>query len=103
MRVTKHAKIRLKERGGFNKRSMDRIANIALEKGIKHKEATGKLEKFFAGVYFKYKKANNIRIYGDKTYIFVDDTLVTVFQVPSYLQISVNNIMKKKRGNVENM
>nr|DAY91531.1 MAG TPA: hypothetical protein [Caudoviricetes sp.] len=33
-------------------------------------------------MYFYNQTANNIRLYGDKAYIFAGSTLVTVIQIP---------------------
>ena len=45
MIVTKHAKQRIKQRCGVNKKSADRMAKIAYENGVKHSELTGNLRK----------------------------------------------------------
>ena len=87
MNVSKHAKDRMKERCGLNKQASDRIASIAYEKGVKHDETKGRLNKWVTGLFFKNRKANNIRLYGDKAYIFCGEVLVTVIQIP-------NNLMK---------
>jgi len=63
MGVTKHAGKRMKERCGLNKKSVDRIAEKAFEEGIPHNKTKGRLNKWISSLYFKNKKANNIRIY----------------------------------------
>lgn len=37
--------------------------------------------------------ANNIRIYGDKAYIFNDETLITVIQVPQELTKNLKDMI----------
>ena len=45
-----------------------------------------------------YKKANSIRIYGDKAYLFANSNLITVLQVPSnLLQIVKENKKRKEK------
>lgn len=83
--VTKHAQKRLKERCGVNKKSADRMAKKALQNGMKHSETTGNLKKWVDGLYFYNKSANNIRLYGDKAYIFHGQDLITVLQIPHNL------------------
>lgn len=87
MRVSNHAKVRLKERNGFNKKSYERMARKAFVDGVTHSQTKGNLNKWLTSLYFKEEKANNIRLYGDKAYIFCGDTLVTIIQIP-------NNLMK---------
>lgn len=82
IKVSKHAEQRMRERCGLNKKSIERIAQKAYNKGIKHESTKGRLNKWITCVYFKNTKANNIRLYGDMLYIFCDNVLVTVFQIP---------------------
>ena len=94
MEVSNHAEERLKERCGFNKKSVDRMAEKAFMEGITHSQTKGNLNKWITSLYFKNKRANNIRLYGDKAYIFCDETLVTVIQIP-------NNLMKNLKAMVK--
>lgn len=96
MKVTKHAKQRLKERNGLNKNSCDRIVEKALKEGIKHSETKGRLNKWISSIYFVEKKANNIRLYGDKAYLFRDETLITILQIPADLTKDMKNMIKKE-------
>lgn len=91
--VTKHAQKRLKERCGVNKKSADRMAKKAYEFGMTHSETTGNLKKWVDGLYFYNETANQIRLYGDKAYIFHNQKLITVIQIP-------HNLVKyvKRRG-----
>lgn len=84
-KVTKHAEKRMKERSGLEKKSIDRMAAVALKKGLSHSDTKGNLNKWVTKLWFTNKNANNIRIYGDKAYIFANETLITVIQVPSNL------------------
>ena len=95
MIVTKHAKKRMKQRCGVNKKSVDRIAEIAYEKGLKHSELTGNLRKWVDGLYLKHRQGNQIRLYGDKTYIFHDGRLITVIQIPNNLVKEVGKHRKQ--------
>lgn len=42
--ITKHAEQRLKERMGLNKKALQRAAETAYDKGVKHQETTGNLK-----------------------------------------------------------
>lgn len=80
--VSKHAVRRLKERCGLNKRSVQRMADKAFTDGIRHSDTRGRLNKWVTSLYFYNRTADNIRLYGDKAYIFAGSTLVTVIQIP---------------------
>ena len=79
--ITKHAQKRLKERCGLNKKASERLAKLAYEHGIGHGETTGNLRKWVDSQYFY----NEIRLYGDKAFIFSDYKLITVLQIPHNL------------------
>ncbi len=70
------------------------MARKAFDKGITHAQTKGKLNKWITRLYFKNKKANNIRLYGDKAYIFCRETLVTVIQIPADLRKDLKSMIK---------
>lgn len=96
MLVTKHAKERIKERCGLKEKSADRMAKIAYEKGLRHCDLTSNLKKWVDGLYFKNRAANQIRLYGDKAYIFQNEKLITVMQIPHNLIHEVVRISRSK-------
>jgi len=98
MIITKHAAQRTKERCGIPKKSAERIAMIAFENGISHKECNGKLRRYIDKIFLTYNKGANIRIYNNHIYIFTTNgTLITVLTLPSEFSGTVNKLMKKKR------
>lgn len=97
MIVTKHAKQRMKQRNGLSSKSADRIAAIAYEKGLKHGDLSENLKKWVDKQYFYNRKANQIRLYGDKAYIFQNEKLITVIQIPHNLVKDVVRISSEKR------
>lgn len=99
--ITKHAKERLKQRCGFNKKASEKMVQKAYEEGITHSETKGNLNKWITGVFFHTKKANNIRIYGDKAYLFHDTTLITVLQVPPSIMKNMKNMIKRPDNTLE--
>lgn len=86
MTITQHAKQRMKERCGFNKKTAERMAKKAFYEGITHAQTKGKLNKWITSLYFKNEKANNIRLHGENAYLFCGETLVTVIPVPANLK-----------------
>ena len=96
--VTKHAEKRLRERMGLGKKAVQRAAETAYEKGIKHAETTGNLNKWITSLYFNNKTANNIRLYNDKAWIFAGKNLITVLQIPASLKKSVKDVLDRKKA-----
>lgn len=95
MNVSKHAEDRLKERCGFNRKTCERMAQRAFNDGITHAQTKGRLNKWLTSLYFRNKRANNIRLYGDKAYIFCDEVLVTVIQIPVDLMKDLKSMIKE--------
>jgi len=96
--ITKHAEKRLKERIGLNKKVLQRAAETAYEKGIRHNETIGNLNKWVTAKFFQNTNANNIRLYNDKAWIFAGDRLITVIQIPSSLKRNLEEAIARKKG-----
>jgi len=84
--LTHHARQRLKQRVGLNKKSANRVADRALGLGLRHAELKGSLIKYANELYLKNKNINNLRIYGEHVYLFHDYVLITVFHLPRNLK-----------------
>lgn len=99
--ITRHAAERLKERIGLGKKALQRAAEAAFDKGLKHSETIGNLKKWVTSLYFNNRAANNIRLYNDKAWIFAEEKLVTVIQIPASLKKSLKETAdwKKDSGN----
>lgn len=93
--ITNHASRRLKERGGFNKKSYQEIADRAVEKGLDHSELNGNLKKFVDGMACRSKSGNLFKIYSEKLFIFHDNILITVIHLPNNLKKIANKLAKK--------
>lgn len=46
MTISNHARQRMKERCGFNRKSQDRMARKAFDEGVTHKQTKGRLNKW---------------------------------------------------------
>lgn len=84
--ISRHAEKRMKERCGFNKKSIERIVKRAYEKGTDYKDTTGLLKRWIKKIHLKNKKANEYRVYGQMLYIFDNGKLVTVLHIPNELK-----------------
>lgn len=95
--ITKHGRDRTHSRTGLPKRAVESNARRALECGVRHSETTGTLRRYCDSLYLKEKTANNIRLWGDCVYIFFDELLITVLNLPPKYRKRVQEIIKRKR------
>jgi len=89
-RLTKHGQKQVVLRCGFKGRKKagkkaGKLADKALIRGVTHGETKGDLNEYLSMLYLKYKKANNLRIFDRKVFIFDKDTLITVLFLPPEL------------------
>lgn len=97
MKISNHAKQRLKERCGLQKKSLDRMAQRAFEQGIAHAQTKGRLNKWITKLYFQHRTASKVRIYGEKCYLFDrNETLITVMDIPNDLKKALKEMIKEK-------
>ena len=96
IQISIHAEDRLKERCGLGKSAIKRMVQKAYDEGIPHSKTKGKLNKWVTSLFFKNTNANNIRLYGDKAYIFCNKILVTVIQIPASLTKDLQKMLKQK-------
>jgi len=101
VKVTSHGTARTRQRCGIKKKSVQRIAAIAFKKGISIKDTTGSLNRYLQYLYHYNETADNIRIYGDKVYIFCGNVLVTVLNVPHKYKNRVNMLMRERKHEEE--
>lgn len=86
----------MRERSGLNNKSLSRIAYKAFEDGLKHSELRGSLKRWADGLYLSHCNANQMRLFGDKMYLFKNNVLITIVQVPhKYIKI-VTKLQKQK-------
>jgi len=96
--VTRHAEHRTRERVGIPKKAVRRAAAKVFTQGIRRQETDGGLRRYLDYLIHKANNgADNLIVYGDKIYIFNDDTLVTVLTVPTAHAKQAARLMKKRR------
>jgi len=94
--VTNHAAERVRKRAGIPKKAVQKNADTALDKGITHKDSTGRLKKYFDYLFLSHGTGTNIRMHGGYVYIFTHHNLVTVFPIPNCHRNAVLKIQKRK-------
>ena len=92
IRVSNHAKQRLKERCGTKKSSAKRMASLAASRGVERSNTKGPLRRWLDA---KYTSENGqVIAYGDKAYIFSDQmVLITVMQIPAPITKKMKNMI----------
>lgn len=101
--VTRHAADRMLERGGLNRKSIQRIANQVYSNGYPIERTKGRLRKWMYKISKSNSSAQNLRICGDKLYIFSNDVLITVFKIAFCRLIPCKiDAEGKKYGNYHN-
>lgn len=94
--VTNHAKQRTKDRLGVSKKVANKIAGKALEHGVTHALAKGKLKSYLDKLYLSHKSANNLRVYNRKVYLFDKNILITVLNLPNNLINAADKLQHQK-------
>lgn len=84
------------ERGGLNRKSIQRIANQVYSNGYPIERTKGRLRKWMYKISKSNPSAQNLRIYGDKLYIFSNDVLITVFNIPNNLKKDLAKMMIRR-------
>ena len=95
--VTTHGQKRITQRVGGAKHKTHIKANNALIHGITHAEATGLLKQYITDLYVSHGTANNIRVYNRNVYIFRNEILITVLNLPPNLHKIEDAIKAKKK------
>ena len=76
---------------------MDRNAKNALEKGVRYEDTCGAMRRYLDYLYWRGNGcANNIRVYGDHVYLFRDELLITVLNVPPAHRKRAARMRRKK-------
>lgn len=95
VKITDHAFNRAKERLNWKRNVLEKESCKAYEFGIKHSDTKGSLNKYVTKLWFDYKTANNIRIMGENIFLFKDDLLITIYQLPFKMRKYVKRCNKK--------
>ncbi len=90
--ATQHAYKRAKERLKWKPKTLDRMMDLAMEKGICHKDTTGRLNKYLFKLWRRNRSVNNIRIYGENVYFFSKNRLITIYRLPTELIKYLKNV-----------
>lgn len=93
--VTRHGAARIKERCGIRRKAMQRLADTAFNRGLCMREFSGSFRRYLEGIYLTQCTANNLRVYGEKVWLFADTTLVTIWHLPNEYKSAANRARKE--------
>jgi len=94
--ITRLADKRMRERLGIPRKAFEKNASTALEKGVSHKECTGRLKKYVDHLFLSHNRGSDIRLYCGYVYIFTRNNLVTVMPLPNMYNNTVKKITNRK-------
>lgn len=97
-RVTRHADKRMRKRIGINRSAVERMARKAMTEGYTRYDFHGSLRRYLDALYHYNNSANNIRVWGEKVWIFSDSTLITVLDLPQRYKNRANGISPKENS-----
>ena len=95
-KVTRHADKRMRKRVGVNRSAVEKIARRALADGYTRHDFQGSIRRYLDYLYHYNEEANNIRVYAEKVWIFSDNILITVLDLPQRYKNRANGIAKKE-------
>lgn len=84
--VSGHAYKRARQRISWNQNALNRMTVLAYTNGLRRYELKGRLKHYTDDLMEGYAKRPVIRIYGEFIYIFRNQILVTIYQVPCELR-----------------
>ena len=95
MTITDHAYDRAKERCGLNKHAFDRMLQKAISTNISHASTKGRLHKYIMSVIMPYKFKCKVFVYDKYLILYLNDTIITVYHIPSNL-LPITKFLKDK-------
>lgn len=95
--ITQHATDRGRERMGLPSGAIERLAQRAWKKGLTLEETAGSLNRFLTHLYMTRMTANQMRVWNNQVWVFVGETLVTVFHLPRRFHPVAQKLLKRKK------
>lgn len=85
MKITRHARRRLKSRLGIDGPAVERIAAAAWKDGQRQEDLRGEIRNYVRRKRESHR-CGNLRVYRGHIYVFVGNVLVTVYWIPEKLK-----------------
>lgn len=97
MKLTRGGENRTLRKVGGSKKSVERIAEKALKFGINQTEVSGNLSSYLNKITLRNKRADSIKIYNRKIYIFKGETLLSVLDLPHNKYVIENKLKNRRK------
>lgn len=98
MIITDHARARYKERTSIPKSRIEKDAEMAWKNGVRWDEVSGRLRRYIDSQHFESKILAEIRIYCGRVYVFKNDRLITIYELPpKYRRKGTEERVRNKR------
>lgn len=93
--VTYHAEKRIRQRIGVPKSAVKKLAVKARNQGVERKDTHGSLRRYLDSVYHYNDNSTHVFVWSEKVFIFADNALVTVLNLPPRYRNAANGKVRK--------
>ena len=93
--VTRHADRRIRERVGVPRSAARKLAVKAKTQGVERRDTSGSLRRYLDYVFYYNDNSDAIYVWAEKVYIFADEALVTVLNLPTRYKNAANALGRK--------
>ena len=93
--MTHHADKRIRQRVGVPRSAVRRLAIKARNDGTERRDTSGSLRRYLDRVYHYNEAANRIMVWSEKVWIFSDNALITVLNLPLRYRNTANGLTRK--------
>lgn len=98
IRITRHARQRLRGRMGISASSHERMAERVLRRGVPVDELEGQLRSFVEGQIQRHGRGAESRVYGEALWVIDGGALITVYLVPRSVRAVALEVTRRKRA-----
>ena len=94
--VTYHAEKRIRQRIGVPKSAVKKLAVKARNQGVERVETHGSLRRYLDALYHYNPNTTSVYVMSEKIYIFANEALITVLNLPTRYKASAQGLCKRK-------
>lgn len=96
VKVTYHGERRMRERLGIPRSAVKKTTEKALKYGVTVGETYGPFRNYLEHLYLTYGTANNIRAYNHHVYVFAENVLITILNIPTKYVDAAESSQRRK-------
>ena len=93
--MTRHADRRIRERVGVPRSAAKKLAVKAKTQGVERRDTSGSLRRYLDYLFYYNDNSDAIYVWAEKVYIFADEALVTVLNLPTRYRNTANALGRK--------